>query len=111
MNDNASDEIKVRKGILTGTSLDQIVTLCLPDQGSVEVQHDQPWKEHHWHKHQTDETLVLVSGSFEFEWSEGKVTCMPGDLIELPCGVLHRSKALRGGALYVIALHRVELTS
>lgn len=109
MNDPASEQVNVLKGCLAGKSLDQVVKLCLPTQGSIEVQHDQAHKEHHWHKHQTDETLVLISGSFEFEWCEGKVICGPGDLIELPRGVLHRSKAMKRGALYVIVPHRINL--
>lgn len=81
--------------------------LCLPEQGAIEVQKDRPWKEHDWHEHQTDETLIVISGSFEFEWREGKAVCSEGDLIELPSGVRHRSKALQAGASYIIAMRMI----
>jgi len=111
MNKWKLDRVRIRKGYLVGTPLQQIVALCLPEQGAIELQQDQPRKEHQWHEHQVDETLVLISGSFEFQWCDGKAVCHPGDLIELPCGVPHRSRALENGATYIIALHRINLVT
>ena len=37
---------------------------ALPDQGCIEIQRDVPGKEHAWHTHETDETIVVLDGSY-----------------------------------------------
>lgn len=81
-----------------------IISRILPEQGSIEVQHDQPGKEHAWHTHPTDETLVILEGSVRFYHEAGERICMPGDVIHLPAGIRHGSVALEDGAVYLIAL-------
>lgn len=79
----------------------------LPDQGSFEVQHDQPGKTHGWHRHSIHETLVVVKGSVSFFWDESGTTretmCGPGARIFLPANTLHGSTAGEEGCVYVIA--------
>lgn len=81
----------------------------LPEQGSIEVQRDAPGKLHDWHKHDTDETLIIVGGAVRFFWENGERTCRPGDVINLPAGDRHGSEALDDGATYLIALRRLTL--
>lgn len=81
-----------------------IISKLLPRQGSIEVQHDQPGKEHAWHTHPTDETLVILEGSVRFYHEAGERICQPGDVIHLPAGLRHGSVALDDGAVYLIAL-------
>ncbi|MGY6646042.1 MAG: cupin domain-containing protein [Salinarimonas sp.] len=78
----------------------------LPTQGSVELQNDSPGKEFHWHSHETDETLFILDGKILFYWENGEKICEPGDIICLPRGMRHGSKALENGAKYVIAMFR-----
>jgi len=82
---------------------------ALPNQGCVEIQRDVPGKEHAWHTHETDETIVVLDGSLRFYWEQGERICFPGDVISLPCGALHGSVALDKGAVYLIAFHAVKL--
>lgn len=86
-----------------------LITRMLPDQGCVEVQRDVAGKEHAWHRHATDETLVILDGEVRFYWDQGEKICGPGTVITLPAGTLHGSVALAGGATYLIAFHQVEL--
>lgn len=88
-----------------------LVRKLLPHQGSIEVQHDQGGKEHAWHTHPTDETLVILEGSVRFYSEQGERVCERGDVINLPVGVRHGSVALEGGAVYLIAMERKELGS
>jgi|GEM_PF-1577159 Uncharacterized conserved protein, contains double-stranded beta-helix domain len=81
-----------------------IITRLLPHQGSIEVQHDQAGKEHAWHTHPTDETLVILEGKVRFYHEAGERICEPGDVIHLPAEVRHGSVALDGGAVYLIAM-------
>jgi hypothetical protein len=76
----------------------------LPAQGSIELQRDAPGKEHAWHTHPTDETLLILAGSLRFYWEGGERICRPGDAIRLPAGTRHGSVALADGAVYAIAL-------
>lgn len=87
-----------------------IIRQILPHQGSIEVQHDQPGKEHSWHTHPTDETLVILEGSVRFYHEAGERICRPGDVIHLPAHLRHGSVALDDGCVYLIALeaHRLE---
>ena len=88
-----------------------LVRKLLPEQGSIEVQHDQGGKEHAWHTHPTDETLVVLDGSVRFYSEQGARVCERGDVINLPVGVRHGSVALDGGAVYLIAMERKHLAA
>lgn len=87
-----------------------IISQILPHQGSIEVQNDQPGKEHAWHTHPTNETLVILEGSVRFYYEGGERICSSGDIIHLPSHVRHGSIALDDGCIYLIAMeaHRVE---
>jgi quercetin dioxygenase-like cupin family protein len=89
--------------------LKSLVFQSLPDQGSVEVQRDVPGKEHAWHEHTVDETIVVLDGALKFYWNEGERLCFPGDVIALPAGSAHGSVALEQGAVYLIAFSAVAL--
>jgi len=85
-----------------------LIARMLPDQGSIEVQRDVEGKEHAWHRHDTDETLVILDGKVRFYWDQGEKVCGAGTVISLPAGTLHGSVALEGGATYLIAFHQVD---
>jgi quercetin dioxygenase-like cupin family protein len=89
--------------------LPDLFVRLLPSQGSIELQHDAPGKEHSWHSHGSDETLVLLQGSLRFYWRSGERVCAPGDVIELPAGTQHGSQALGEGATYIIAIGRLGI--
>lgn len=91
------------------SNLRPLLNRLLPDQGAIEVQRDVPGKEHAWHRHTTDETLVILEGSVRFYWDAGEKICGPGTVISLPAGMLHGSVALDEGAVYLIAFHQVNL--
>lgn len=86
-----------------------LIHQLLPDQGAIEVQRDVPGKEHAWHAHDTDETLVILEGGVRFYWEGGETTCGPGTVIALPAGMRHGSVALARGAVYLIAFHDAKL--
>lgn len=92
------------------TDLAPLVDKLLPDQGAIEVQRDVPGKEHAWHTHDTDETLVIIDGSVRFYWDQGEKICGKGTVISLPAGMPHGSLALDDGATYLIAFHSAKLT-
>ncbi len=95
----------------TDTSdLAPLIEKLLPDQGAIEVQRDVPGKEHAWHTHETDETLVIIDGSVRFYWDRGEKVCGKGTVISLPAGMPHGSLALDDGATYLIAFHAAKLT-
>lgn len=95
----------------TDTSeLGPLIEKLLPDQGAIEVQRDVPGKEHAWHTHETDETLVIIDGSVRFYWDQGEKVCGKGTVISLPAGTPHGSIALDDGATYLIAFHAARLT-
>lgn len=95
----------------TDTSeLAPLIEKLLPDQGAIEVQRDVPGKEHAWHTHETDETLVIIDGSVRFYWDQGEKVCGKGTVISLPAGTPHGSVALEDGATYLIAFHAARLT-
>ncbi len=87
-----------------------LIEQLLPDQGAIEVQRDVPGKEHAWHTHDTDETLVILDGRVRFYWDQGEKICGPGTVISLPAGTLHGSVALEEGATYLIAFNAVKFT-
>lgn len=93
------------------TNLDIVASTMLPLQGSIEVQRDQAGKEHTWHTHTTDETLVIIEGGVRFYHEGGERICKKGDVINLPCGVKHGSVALEEGAIYMIAMEYIDISS
>jgi len=86
-----------------------LIMKALPDQGCVEIQRDVSGKEHVWHEHAVDETIVVLDGSLRFYWDEGERVCFAGDVISLPAGSLHGSQALDEGATYLIAFHTMSV--
>lgn len=85
----------------------ETIKAILPEQGSVELQRDQPGKLHDWHSHDTDETLFILEGGLSVQIEDdGAITefmVKPGDDISLPKGTKHRSTASEEGAIYAIA--------
>ncbi|MAM75779.1 cupin domain-containing protein [uncultured Tistrella sp.] len=98
---------------LTPPALPDLIRTLMPEQGAVEVQRDRPGKEHAWHAHPVDETLVILEGSLRFYWADvsgnTETLCRRGDVIRLPAGIRHGSVALEGGVVYLIAPRIVEL--
>ncbi len=78
----------------------------LPEQGSFELQHDQPGKVHDWHRHSLDEELFVISGDVVLFWSADdhyeQRECPAGTWITLPAGTVHGSLAGATGAHYMI---------
>lgn len=102
-------EVEVIKCAASLNQLDQLIKKCLPKQGSIEIQNDVPGKEHTWHEHDTDETLVILSGAVRFYWKNTEVVCYPGDVIKLPKFTQHGSVALNNGATYIISFEQVNI--
>ena len=101
----------ITKNGVESSRLRELVYAALPMQGSVEIQKDAVWKEHTWHQHPTDETIVVLDGDLNF-YAEGvEATCHPGDIISLPAGTRHGSRAGAAGAIYMIAFRTVEFTN
>lgn len=90
------------------TNLDNLLTKTLPDQGSIEVQRDVAGKEHFWHTHDSDETIMVLQGALRFYWDQGEQICGPGDVVSLPAGTRHGSEAKDDGATYLIAFHKIR---
>ena len=90
-------------GQKTEFTIDPVILDLLPEQGSIELQHDAAGKVHHFHTHPVDEILVIISGRLNFTWDGGERIVGAGDTILLPAGTLHQSEALAGGAIYAIA--------
>ncbi len=94
--------------IITGRKtefvIDPAILNLLPEQGSIELQHDAAGKVHRFHTHPVDEILVIISGKLNFMWDGGERIVGVGDTILLPAGTLHQSEALEGGAVYAIAI-------
>ncbi|HEX6969355.1 MAG TPA: cupin domain-containing protein [Micromonosporaceae bacterium] len=78
----------------------------LPQQGSFELQHDQPGKTHNWHHHSLDEELFVLDGEVTLFWTDDgtyrEQHCPAGTWIQLPAGVVHGSTAGPRGAVYLI---------
>lgn len=89
--------------------LASLIMSCVPDQGCVEIQHDQEGKEHPWHAHQEHETIVILEGRLRFYWTQGEEICCAGDVIKLFKGTKHGSVALEGGAKYLIASELLQI--
>jgi quercetin dioxygenase-like cupin family protein len=96
---------RIISGQKTGFAIDPAILDLLPEQGSIELQHDAAGKVHRFHTHPVDETLVIISGRLNFMWEGGERIVSAGDTILLPAGTLHQSEALEGGAVYAIAMH------
>jgi quercetin dioxygenase-like cupin family protein len=90
-------------GQKTEFAIDPVILSLLPEQGSIELQHDSAGKVHSFHTHPVDEILVIISGRLNFVWDGGERIVSAGDTILLPAGTLHQSEALEGGAVYAIA--------
>lgn len=111
MNIMFRNEVRIHSAKADINQLPDLIEACLPAQGCVEVQHDQAGKEHAWHTHDTDETIVVLDGMLRFYWEGGEAICKSGDVIELPRGTLHGSVAMEGGAKYIITFENVELAA
>ncbi len=101
--------LTITQGGVDPADIGALVLKALPDQGSVEVQRDVPGKEHVWHTHPSDETIMVLDGSLRFYSEAGEKLCLPGDVISLPAGTPHGSEALDKGAVYIIALGALAL--
>jgi len=108
--DQIETDVRIFSMEIDTTDLSSLIGALLPDQGAIEVQRDVPGREHSWHTHDTDETLVIIDGSVRFYWDNGEKVCQKGTVISLPCGVPHGSVALEDGATYFIAFHAARLT-
>lgn len=111
MNIMFKTDVRIHSARADVKQLPNLIEACLPKQGCVEVQHDQEGKEHAWHTHDTDETIVMLDGALRFYWEGGEAICKSGDVIELPKGTRHGSVALAGGAKYIITFETVELAA
>ncbi len=101
--------LTIAQGQVDPTDIAALIYRSLPVQGSIEVQRDVPGKEHVWHTHGTDETIVVLGGALRFYSEAGERLCLPGDVISLPAGTPHGSQALGDGAVYVIAFDAVTI--
>ncbi len=108
--DATDSDFRIFSTQLDTSDLRSIVEQLLPDQGAIEVQRDVAGKEHAWHRHDTDETLVVLDGHVRFYWDQGEKVCSAGTVISLPAGMMHGSVALDGGATYLIAFHQADLS-
>jgi quercetin dioxygenase-like cupin family protein len=108
--DAAERDLRIFSMTVDTTDIWPLVRRLLPDQGAIEVQRDVPGKEHPWHTHETDETLVILEGAVRFFWDGGTKVCGKGTVISLPAGTLHGSAAMEDGATYLIAFHNANVT-
>ena len=93
---------QIIEGRKTEFAIDPAILNLLPEQGSIELQHDAAGKVHRFHTHPVDEILMIISGRLNFMWEGGERICGAGDTILLPAGTLHQSEAL-DDAIYAIA--------
>ena len=56
----------------TEFAIDPVILNLLPEQGSIELQHDAAGKVHRFHTHPVDEILVIISGRLNFMWDGGE---------------------------------------
>lgn len=94
---------------LSKTNNYEFLISCLPTQGCVELQKDTPFKEHTWHQHPNNETIVILDGGLQLYYGSIIKHCSVGDVIFLPKGVKHASKASEDGCIYLIAFDFLEL--
>jgi quercetin dioxygenase-like cupin family protein len=99
--------IHIEQGRVTPVAIPPLFKKVMPDQGSVELQRDAAGKEHAWHKHAVDETIIVLEGGLRFYWDGGERQCGPGDVIHLPAETRHGSIALETGATYLIAMRDI----
>ena len=102
--------MKIIRNALNLDSMSRALKACLPRQGSIEVQRDEPGKIHPLHDHPTDETIVVLEGQLCFLHADQEILCMPGDAILLPARTSHGSIAMQQGAMYIIALRTLEFS-
>ncbi len=98
---------KIINGSIKNISLSKLVSI-LPEQGCVELQQDRPKHIHNWHKHDVDETLIVIQGSITFSVESKEVTCGPGEYVVFPAGTLHKSTASHEGCVYTICFRDVR---
>jgi len=56
-----------------------------------------------WHEHpDTDEAFIVINGSLDIEFREGKVTLEAGEMFVVPKGVEHKPVAARECQIVVI---------
>jgi quercetin dioxygenase-like cupin family protein len=91
------------------SDIEGLIERLLPDQGCIEVQRDVSGREHAWHVHEVDETIVVIGGGLKFYWEGGEQICGPGDVVSLPAGTRHGSVAQERGATYLIAFQPVRI--
>jgi quercetin dioxygenase-like cupin family protein len=101
--------IEIHQTRIDPSNITDLIDKSLPQQGCVEIQRDVPGKEHVWHTHEVDETIIVLDGSLRFYWDGGERLCSRGDLIALPARTPHGSVALEDGATYLIAFHAFAL--
>ena len=66
---------------------------------------DEPAVRHDWHTHDVAETLTVLDGALDLFAQGCGRTCVAGDQILLPAGLVHASRAGENGALYAIQAH------
>ena len=110
MNNLQNAAVCIKRSLVNPQNLIGIVNACLPAQGAIEFQQDQEGKEHAWHTHDTDETIIVVEGMLKFYWENGTEICQAGDVIELAKGTKHGSIAINGAAKYIITFEHVRLS-
>lgn len=103
--------VSIDSGLVRQLGFRKILNACMPIQGCVEIQNDAHGKIHDWHHHDTDETLVILDGAILFFWEGGEALCKKGDVIRLPKGVRHGSRAIDGKVRYLISFHSVAFPS
>lgn len=111
MSDTQNTIPTVKRKSANITDFATLILKCSPKQGCFEVQTDQGGKEHAWHSHPTDETIVVLEGALKFYWEGGETVCDAGDVIELPKNTRHGSVALGDYARYIITFEHVELAA
>lgn len=77
---------QIIEGHKTEFAIDPAILSLLPEQGSIELQHDAAGKVHSFHTHPVDEILVIISGRLNFMWDGGQRIVGAGDTILLPAG-------------------------
>jgi quercetin dioxygenase-like cupin family protein len=108
---NGDRQVRINRLMADYATIDSLIAACLPRQGSIEIQQDQEGKEHTWHTHPTDETIVMLEGALRFYWDNEEKVCGPGDVIHLPKGTRHGSVGLAGGAKYIITFETVSISA
>ena len=110
MNNTKNTGVRIRNSLVNPENLTYLINNCLPEQGAIEFQRDREGKEHSWHIHDTDETIIVIDGVLQFYWENGEAICQAGDVIELPKGIKHGSIAINGDAKYIITFKHIDLS-